>query len=201
MKLWNIEPVKIKLSFGEIEAVVLGEEGRARRKVIIPFQAKKEDIDSNRYNIGYTRNQYPKIIEGESSDGWIAKLSGGGTYTRGTYGTVYVLVEDKDKVNVLSYGYGAYGDAGRVGSWNDFLASITEFPARFLVRPAGGPGKRKRYWLVFTKDKVYTVKQEETSIFTETTGIDIPDLDLEEGMAPYEKSGIIIDLYNLVKGE
>ena len=75
MKLWNIEPLKNKLSFGEIDAVVLGEEGRARKKVIIPFQAKK-DIDSNRYNIGYTRNQYPKIIEGESSDGWIAKLSG-----------------------------------------------------------------------------------------------------------------------------
>jgi len=43
MKLWNIEPYKVSTGFGEIEAVVLGEEGRARKKVIIPFQAKKEE--------------------------------------------------------------------------------------------------------------------------------------------------------------
>jgi len=42
------------------------------------------------------------------------------------------------------------------------------------------------------------VKQEETSIFTETTCIDIPLLDLEEGMSQYEEAGILIDLYNLI---
>ena len=177
MKLWNIETCKVSTGFGEIDAVLLGEEGRGRKKALVPIT---------------------KIMKINAQ--WVARISSEGTYTRGTYGTVYVLVEDKDKVNVLSYGYGAYGDAGRIGSWNDFLVSLEETPVRFLVRPSGGPDKRERYWLVF-KDKVYTVKQEETSIFTETTGIDIPDLDLEEGMAPYEKSGIIIDLYDLVKGE
>ena len=176
MKLWNIEPYKVSTGFGEIDAVVLlGEEGRGRKRALVPI-TKFNKINAQ----------------------WVARLSAEGTYTRGTYGTVYVLVEDKDKVNVLSYGYGAYGDAGRIGSWGDFLVAIEETPVRFLMRPSGGPAKRERYWLVFTKDKVYTVKQEETGIFTETTGIDIPDLDLEEGMTQYEEAGILIDLYDLV---
>jgi len=175
MKLWNIEPNKVSTGFGEIDAVVLGEEGRGRKRALVPM-TKIENNDAE----------------------WVARLSAEGTYTRGTYGTVYVLVEDREKIKIIDFGVGAYGDAGRIGSWNDFLVSIEETPVRFLMRPSGGPGKRKRYWLVFTKDKVYTVKQEETSIFTETTGIDIPDLDLEEGMAPYEEAGILIDLYDLV---
>lgn len=176
MKLWNIEPNKVSTGFGEIDAVVLGEEGRGRKRALVPM-TKIENNDAE----------------------WVARLSAEGTYTRGTYGTVYVLTEDKDKVNVLSYGYGAYGDAGRIGSWNDFLVSIEGTPVRFLMRPSGGPAKRERYWIVFDKDKVYTVKQEEINIFKETIGIDIPVLDLEEGMAPYEEAGILIDLYDMKK--
>ncbi len=172
MKLWNIEPLKNKLSFGEIDAVVLGEEGRGRKRALVPM-TKINKINAQ----------------------WVVRLSAEGTYTRGTYGTVYVLTKDREKIKIIDFGVGAYGDAGRIGSWNDFLVSIKETPVRFLMRPSGGPDKRERYWLVFT-DKVYTVKQEETSIFTETTGIDIPNLDLEEGMAPYEEAGILIDLYD-----
>ena len=180
MKLWNIEPYnKVSTGFGEIDAVVLlGEEGRGRKRALVPI-TKFNKINAE----------------------WVARLSAEGTYTRGTYGTVYVLVEDRKKIKIIDFGVGAYGDAGRVGSWMDFLVAIEKTPVRFLVRPSGGPAKRKRYWLVFTKDKVYTVKQEETGIFTETTGIDVPVLDLEEGMSQYEEAGIIIDLYNLVKGE
>ena len=178
MKLWNIEPTKVSTGFGEIDAVLLGEEGRGRKRALVPI-TKINKINAQ----------------------WVVRLSAEGTYTRGTYGTVYVLTKDREKIKIIDFGVGAYGDAGRIGSWMDFLVAIEKTPVRFLMRPSGGPGKRERYWLVFTKDTVKKVYQEETSIFTETTGIDIPDLDLEEGMAPYEKSGIIIDLYNLVKGE
>ncbi len=174
MKLWNIEPYKVSTGFGEIDAVVLGEEGRGRKRALVPM-TKIENNDAE----------------------WIVKLSGEGTYTRGTYGTVYVLTEDRKKIKIIDFGVGAYGDAGRIGSWGDFLVAIEETPVRFLMRPSGGPAKRERYWIVFD-EKVYTVKQEETSIFTEATGIDIPDLDLEEGMAQYEEAGILIDLYDLV---
>jgi len=174
MKLWNIEPYKVSTGFGEIDAVVLGEEGRGRKRALVPI-TKINKINAQ----------------------WVVRLSAEGTYTRGTYGTVYVLTEDREKIKIIDFGVGAYGDAGRVGSWNDFLVSIEETPVRFLMRPSGGPGKRKRYWLVFT-DKVYTVKQEEIDIFKETIGIDIPVLDLEEGMSQYEEAGILIDLYDLV---
>lgn len=175
MKLWNIEPLKIKLSFKEIDAVVLGEEGRGRKRALVPM-TKIENNDAE----------------------WVARLSAEGTYTRGTYGTVYVLTDDRKKIKIIDFGLGAYGDAGRIGSWGDFLVAIEETPVRFLMRPSGGPAKRERYWIVFDKDKVYTVKQGEIDVFKETIGIDIPDLDLEEGMAPYEEAGILIDLYDLV---
>ena len=174
MKLWNIEPVKIKLSFGEIEAVVLGEEGRGGKRALVPITK----INNNAQ--------------------WVVRLSAEGTYTRGTYGTVYVLTKDREKIKIIDFGVGAYGDAGRIGSWNEFLVSIEETPVRFLMRPSGGPGKRERYWMVFDKDKVYTVKPTEIDIFKETIGIDIPVLDLEEGMSQYEEAGIIIDLYDVV---
>ena len=175
MKLWNIEPLKIKLSFGEIDAIVLGEEGRGRKRALVPI------------------NKINKIINAQ----WVVRLSAEGTYTRGTYGTVYVLTEDREKIKIIDFGIGAYGDAGRIGSWNDFMVSIEETPVRFLMRPSGGPAKRERYWIVFDKE-VYTVKPTEIDIFKETIGIDIPVLDLEEGMSQYEEAGIIIDLYDVV---
>lgn len=175
MKLWNIEPYKVSTGFGEIDAVLLGEEGRGRKRALVPI-TKINKINAQ----------------------WVVRLSAEGTYTRGTYGTVYVLTEDREKIKIIDFGVGAYGDAGRIGSWNDFLVSIEETPVRFLMRPSGGPGKRERYWIVFAKGEVYTVKQEEIDIFKETIGIDIPVLDLEEGMTQYEEAEILIDLYDLV---
>ena len=55
-------------------------------------QSGRESADD--YEIGTTRRGMPKIVRtGVSSEGWIAGLSGSGTYTRGTHGTVYVLNE------------------------------------------------------------------------------------------------------------
>ena len=175
MKLWNIEPNKVSTGFGEIDAVLLGEEGRGRKRALVPI-TKINKINAQ----------------------WVARLSAEGTYTRGTYGTVYVLTEDRKKIKIIDFGIGAYGDAGRIGSWGDFLIAIEETPVRFLMRPSGGPAKRERYWLIFAEDKVYTVKSTEIDIFKETIGIDIPVLDLEEGMAQYEEAGILIDLYDVV---
>lgn len=175
MKLWNIEPNKVSTGFGEIDAVLLGEEGRGRKRALVPI-TKINKINAQ----------------------WVARLSAEGTYTRGTYGTVYVLTEDRKKIKIIDFGIGAYGDAGRIGSWNDFLVAIEETPVRFLMRPSGGPGKRERYWIVFVdKDKVYTVKPTEIALFKETI-VDIPVLDLEEGMTQYEETGILIDLYDVV---
>ena len=173
MKLYGINPHEEEFPWGKMKIVTLGEKGRGRKYFYVPFQA--DTVEGDDFQIGITQSGAPKIIRGEKSEGWIAKLSGEGTYTRGTYGSVYVVNEDIDKVKVIASGFGAYGDAGRVGEWNEFLVEINpEFPVRFWIRPSGGDYKIHRYWLVFIEDKVIKVKKEEKDLFMEQTGISLP---------------------------
>lgn len=99
-------PEKRKFEWGEMLVVVLGERGRGRQEAYIPFHAP---IDCNLVELGTTRSGSIKIVPSQSSDGWLAVVSGSGTYTRGTYGTVYVPPQMTDKIKVIASGYGAYG--------------------------------------------------------------------------------------------
>jgi hypothetical protein len=166
MKLYNVIPVKKSFSWGEMYVVILGEDGRGRKQSLIPFQADITNLEGNEFVIGKTLKGNPKIVKGISSEGFIAVLSGEGVYTRGTYGTVYIHNEDKEKITLVSYGKGAFGIAGRIGDWYDYLLEIKPlYPVRFYVRPAGGEYKIERYFLVFDNDKVTKVKKEEKDIF------------------------------------
>lgn len=184
MKLYNINPEKMKFDWGEMDVVALGERGRGRHQELIPFHAVFDPAAED-YEIAPTQSGKPKIIRRGpgmgTSPGWIARLSGEGCYTRGTYGTVYAVGaaggNDRCRVAVKAVGRGAYGDAGRVGSWNEFLVVIKPpYPVRFYVRPSGGEHKIPRYWLVFTGDAKSPVKirGEERETFSEATGITFP---------------------------
>jgi hypothetical protein len=178
MKLYNIHPIKKSFPWGDMYVIVLGEEGRARKQSLIPFSADPINLDGDDFEIGLTMKGYPKIIRGESSDGYIALLSGEGVYTRGTYGTVYIHPEDKEKIFLISYGKGAFGIAGRIGEWYEFLILIKpEYPVRFYVRPAGGEYKIERYFKIFFEEKVIDLKKEEKEIFEEETGISLGDVE------------------------
>lgn len=172
MRLYGIRPVKRTFSWGEMQVVELGEEGRGRELVIIPFFG---DIEKDKhYEIAPTRSGRSKIIKSDKeTPGWIAKLSASGCYTRGTQGSVYVMNEDIPKIEVLEMGWGAYGDAGRLGSWDEFLVVVKDFPARFKIKPAGGSSKIRPYWVVFTEDKVYVVEENEVEIFSDQMGIEL----------------------------
>jgi len=204
MKLYGIEPHEEEFQWGKMKVVVLGEKGRGRKYVYVPFQA--DTVEGDDFQIGSTQSGAPKIIKGKSSsEGWIAKLSAQGTYTRGTYGSVYIVNEDIHKVKVIASGFGAYGDAGRVGEWNEFLVEINPvFPVRFWVRPSGGEYKIPRYWLVFVKDEVIKVRSEEKTLFIEQTGIHLPisiSKLVNEFWHEYEiDPDILTDLSNLVEG-
>jgi hypothetical protein len=88
---------------------------------------------------------------------------------------VYIVNEDLHKVKVIASGFGAYGDAGRLGEWNEFLVEIKPaFPVRFWVRPSGGEYKIPRYWLIFLEKEVIKVQKEEKILFMEKTGISLP---------------------------
>jgi len=176
MRLFGIEPQTVTFPWGEMQVISLGEEGRGRKLMYVPFQADY-DINKRDYEVTVTRKGLPKIItSGIPTNGWIAKLSGKGTYTRDTHGTVYVLDKYIENVSVVAYGYGAYGDAGRIGDWWEYLVTVRE-PAVFLVRPAGGAHKIKRYYLVFDNEKVVRVDANMVGIAEEVIGIPLEDPD------------------------
>src|SRR5690606_25993250 len=102
---------------------------------------------------------------------------------------------DKEKINVIHYGSNGYGVICVMGSWYEFLVGILDTPVRFVIRPFGN--KLERYWMVFDKNKVYTVKPQEIDIFNKMTGITIPKIDIENKLTHNEDEGNIIDLIDM----
>lgn len=177
MKIFNIVPIVREMSFGELSVIALGERGRGRYEAVIPCGVKKDEKFGS---ITKTKSGNPKIVPSSSPEhGWLAIVSGSGTYTRGTYGTVYCQKEDVEKVQVLATGNGAYGDAGRIGSWNEFLITISD--NTFLrIRPAGGQHKIERYNLFFSAEKVFRIPDSELQIFCEQMGLEVLELDIDQ---------------------
>jgi len=173
MKRYNIIPEKKEFSWGEMLVISLGEKGRGRYQEFVPYHAPE---DAEYLEISKTKSGKPKIIEGkEPGKAWLAMLSGEGTYTRRTLGTVYTT---NANVKVVASGYGAWGAAGRTGTWYEFLAVVPD--GTFIkVRPAGGPHKIERYWLYFSEEKVYRVEKPEMDMFCEEYGLEHPPEEFE----------------------
>ncbi|RLB10739.1 MAG: hypothetical protein DRG39_05650 [Deltaproteobacteria bacterium] len=190
MKRYNITPVKRDFSWGEMHILALGERGRGRHEAIIPYHA---DPAAPLLKVAQTKTGRPKIVaDNESegwSEGWLAVVSGAGYYTRGTYGTVYCCPVDKERIEVIASGHGAYGDAGRIGLWNVFLVTLPDHT--FLkVRPAGGAHKIERYWLFFDTKEVHRIEKSEMDLFCEMKELDRPP----------EKFSDLVDLADLARG-
>ena len=174
-------------AWGDMYVVVLGEQGRGRKEVYIPYHAH---IDCQLVELGSTKSGHVKIVASQSNVGWLAVVSGRGVYTRGTYGTVYVPPAFVEKVKVVAYGYGAYGDAGRIGSWYEFLITVED--NTFLkIRPAGGSSKKARYWLYFDADVVRKISMEEMPLFCDAFGIP----------SPPEEFDALVDLKELINNK
>jgi len=165
MKLYNIRPVCKEFSWGEMLCLALGEEGRGRKRVIIPFHASYDE-DATDYEIGQTRKGAPKIIRtGKSSEGWIARIDTYSTYTRNTRGEYEII---SGNIEEIAIGYGAFGIAGRIGSWTDALVVIKPpFPAIVKVYPSGGRHKVLPYYIVFWESRVDQVNEDEWEVYQE----------------------------------
>jgi hypothetical protein len=150
-----------------MQCLILGEEGRGRKRVIIPFHASFSE-EADNYEIGRTRKGAPKIIQTiqtKPSEGWIARINCYYTYTRNTRGYYEIIAGNIEEV---AAGFGAFGTAGRIGSWDDALVVVKPpFPAIVKIYPSGGKHKVLPYYLVFYDDRVDKVKEDEWEVYSE----------------------------------
>jgi hypothetical protein len=143
MKTYNIEPQKIKIANFEIDialdAIALGEKGRGRTQVIVPSPVS-ELLES-----GLSKTGKPRLNASKSNLGWLFRISTEGTYVRGAKGNISVSPEIAPHIKLIAKGQGAFGDAGRIGTWDDVLAE-TQLED-FLVRVK--PSRNDAYLLWF----------------------------------------------------
>lgn len=163
MKQYNIHPEKRKLSFGELNVLSLGERGRGRYETLVPVQGNL--VESDFVELAPTKSGNIKVIKGSNPEGWLARISCCGCYTRNTEGRAYVHKQDDRNVTVLSAGNGAEGDAGRIGNWDDLLLKVND-KTLIRVKQHGG-SKIDPYYLYFDTDKVTRIPCEEIRLFCE----------------------------------
>jgi hypothetical protein len=158
MKAYNLKSIIHQASFGSVSALSLGESGRGRKNVLI--LCPPSIIDGQKVRVATPKVGKIKIEtsdDNEDSTKWVARISTQGPYIRGAFGCV--CVEASSKVKVLAEGAGAFGAAGRTGSWRDYLLEI---PNGCWVKVC--PTRGSIYFLHF-EAKVVRLKPEEVSIY------------------------------------
>lgn len=168
MKAYNLNAISHQLSFGELVAIPLGEEGRGRSLTLIPCP---EGIgNGEEVSLAETRSGKPRVNRATTpSQGWVARLSYLCGYRRGNSGNLRTT--DPQNVTVLATGQWAWGAAGRVGSGTDYLLKIGPGITRFRIRRSGHGDP---YFLVFTDEEVFTLERSEVDAFVDAFGIDMP---------------------------
>lgn len=175
----NLAASEVEMSFGKLRTIALGQKGRGRMLTYVPVEG--DFPDGAPAALSTTRAGKPKIIAGHGGDaaGWLARVSTEGPYIRGAYGHVRVRAQDRALVSVVAYGYGAFGDAGRVGQWYDYLLAL-QSGAVLRVKPTRGYA----YFLHVMPDQIVRLEQEEAPVYE---GADIPvttDEDWVDILAP-----------------
>lgn len=132
MKTYNIKPEKTKIADFEIDAIALGEKGRGRSQAIVPSPVS-ELLES-----GLSKTGKPRLNTSKSNLGWLFRISTEGSYVRGANGNVSVSPEIASQIKLIAKGQGAFGDAGRTGTWDDIIAEtqLEDFLVR--VKPSRG---------------------------------------------------------------
>lgn len=148
MKTYNIEPTNVDVG-GDFSyhALSLGERGRGRNIVNVACPETFEFLD-----VGQTKSGRSRLVTSSESSGWIARICTNGGYKRGASGNVSVPPDTHPHIQVIARGQGAFGIAGRVGSWDDILFSSLEENLWVRVRPSRGDA----YVLIFSESSKVT---------------------------------------------
>lgn len=150
MKTYGINPTQIDLSGYTVTGISLGEAGRGRKLVIVP-------TPSDGYMVpGLSKTGKPRLNPTTSDKGWVVRISTDGAYVRGANGNVSAHPKHADKIQVVAHGYGAFGLAGRTGTWDDVLLA-TELE-EFLLRVK--PSRGDAYLLLFKDGEVIQLSYE-----------------------------------------
>jgi len=123
-------PEKLQLSFGELLACRLGEHGRGRKEIILPVKFDAvvgEPLDLRGLSIGQSIAGNPTLIKRTDNELFLILSSYGG-YTRRGNGRIIPIEGD---FKVLAEGWGADGDAGRIGDWD---VKIIKAPNKGVIR-------------------------------------------------------------------
>lgn len=133
MKTYGIHPENINIGEYEIAAIVLGEEGRGRKKVIVPCPQGGAEF----LHPGITKSGRPRLNPAKSRQGWVVRVSTQGSYCRGADGNVSVPQDNQTTIAVVAKGWGAFGDAG-AGTWDDLLIVSKQDNFFLRVKPTRG---------------------------------------------------------------
>ena len=128
-KRW--ERVEKEFSFGKVEGIVMGEEGRGRKEVFVPSKYYILQGENLGLGVGQTKTGKPRINLDETSGTYIMI----GTYRGYTRrGDGFIDFTRPEALEFLTVAYGADGGAGMIGRWYDYLIKINDFTKDTMIR-------------------------------------------------------------------
>ena len=163
MKAFNLSNTAVQsVARRDMTVLILGEPGRGRKQIAIPCPEGIKDGEDVTFSGGGTTPQgikrKTKIELGDDGKKvWLARVSTAGAYIRGANGGA--STQPQYGVKTLELAHGAFGDAGRIGIWRDYLAVIP-FGSILRVKPSRGDC----YYLWFEEDKVSKLTADELEL-------------------------------------
>lgn len=106
------------VDWGKLRYVQLGEYGRGRKPVNITvpesIAGEIHARDLIPYEVGLSKTMKPKLVDSNKPDVYLA-IDTLGAYIRGAEGKIEFLKRQSNLIHPIAFGWGAFGDAGRIG--------------------------------------------------------------------------------------
>lgn len=153
----------------KISALLLGERGRGRHLAVIPYTGELRN--GAVVKPGLTRSGQPRldVVDGVASETDIlVAVSVGTVYTRHASGGIYH--REGDGITRISRGFGASGDAGRLGTYESGLYRVPE-GSYLRIRRAGG-SKTSPFYVVNVGGEIRIIEDDAAAVAFDALGMD-----------------------------
>lgn len=176
-----------EFKFGTVEGILLGEHGRGRQQIFLPTPQGLEGVVGGLridLTIGLSKAGKPRINRGKDKDMYLALSSERG-YTRRGNGVIKAPVSQA--VERIARGYGADGDAGRIGYWDVVLIKAKEGDVFRVTWGGSGYGYEPTFYVVHN-GQVFEADQQEIEELYESLGLKMPF------SLTFDKRRMVVDL-------